>query len=86
MNTTNTLRGMATVSYWANDVPAAISWYSELLGTKPYFTRPSVEDPQYAEFRIGDYQHELGIISSSYRHANVSDQPGGVTLYWHGRV
>jgi hypothetical protein len=28
---------------------------------KPYFERPG-----YVEFRLGDYQHELGIIDSKY--------------------
>jgi len=32
-----------------------------VLGIEPYFTRPG-----YAEFGIGDYQHELGIIDRRY--------------------
>ena len=48
------LRGMATVNYWAADHAAAKQWYAELLGLPPYFERPG-----YAEFRVGDYQHEL---------------------------
>jgi predicted enzyme related to lactoylglutathione lyase len=70
------LRGMATVNYFAEDHEAAKRWYSELLGVEPYFNRPG-----YAEFRIGDYQHELGIIDSKY----APGEPGtsGVILYWH---
>jgi predicted enzyme related to lactoylglutathione lyase len=83
MNTNNTLRGMATVSFWADDVPAAVKWYSGLLDIKPYFIRPSMDDPQYAEFRLGDYQSELGIISSNYRQHGTSKQPAGIVLYWH---
>jgi len=43
------LRGIGTISLWSTDHQAAVDWYSELLGTKPYFERPG-----YAEFRIGD--------------------------------
>jgi catechol 2,3-dioxygenase-like lactoylglutathione lyase family enzyme len=50
------LRGMANVSFWAEDVKAARSWYSELFGIEPYFQRPDPENPAYVEFRIGDYQ------------------------------
>ncbi|MEV5879600.1 VOC family protein, partial [Streptomyces sp. NPDC052101] len=30
------LRGLATVSFWAADLAAAQSWYTELLGVEPY--------------------------------------------------
>lgn len=46
-----TLRGMATVSYYADDVPAARQWYSELLGIESYFQRPDAQNPTYVEFR-----------------------------------
>ena len=56
------LRGMTTVSYWAADMEAARAWYTELLGVEPYFERPGGGQPAaYLEFRIGDYQHELGL-------------------------
>ena len=38
------LRGLTTVSFWADDVAAAKRWYTELLGTPPYFARPDPED------------------------------------------
>jgi predicted enzyme related to lactoylglutathione lyase len=76
---TQALRGVATISLWAADHPAAVTWYSELLGTKPYFERPG-----YAEFRIGDYQTEVGIIDRAYApHLTFPDGPAGVVLYWH---
>jgi predicted enzyme related to lactoylglutathione lyase len=75
---TNFLRGMATVSYFAADHAAARRWYSTLLGTEPYFERPG-----YVEFRIGDYQAELGIIDSKYVPGVESGaQRAGVILYW----
>ena len=61
MSTTQPLRGFTTISYWAADLEAAKRWYTELLGIEPYFQRPG-----YCEFRIGDYQHELGLIESTY--------------------
>ncbi|WP_438445127.1 VOC family protein [Gorillibacterium sp. sgz5001074] len=78
------LRGMANVSFWAEDVKAAKEWYTRLFGEEPYFQRPDAEHPAYIEFRIGDYQHELGIIDRKYAPevANMSGA-GGATLYWH---
>ena len=72
------LRGLATVSFWAADLAAAKSWYTELLGIEPYFERPG-----YVEFRIGDYQHELGLIDAAYAPVGVPDVPGGAVMYWH---
>ena len=63
------LRGMATVNYWAAD----------LLGLPPYFERPG-----YAEFRVGDYQHELGLIDARYApDGHGAGRPAGAVLHWH---
>src|SRR5512142_2864507 len=76
---TQSLRGVATISLWAADHPSAVKWYSELLGTKPYFERPG-----YAEFRIGDYRTEVGISDSQYApHLTFPKGPAGAVLYWH---
>lgn len=83
MNDRSILRGMATVSFWAPDVKAARSWYTELLGVEPYFQRPNENEPAYVEFRIGDYQHELGIIDRKFAPKGTGDAPGGAVLYWH---
>ena len=77
------LRGMATVSYWADDLEAARRWYAELLGVEPYFERPDAENPAYIEFRIGDSQDELGIIDRKYAPPGAVADPGGAVLYWH---
>jgi predicted enzyme related to lactoylglutathione lyase len=77
------LRGFATVSYWAADLVAAKKWYSELLGIEPYFERPDPEHPAYVEFRLGDYQHELGLIDSKYAPKGAAAGPGGTIMYWH---
>jgi predicted enzyme related to lactoylglutathione lyase len=76
------LRGLSTINYFADDVPAAARWYTELLGVKPYFARPTEGTPAYVEFRVGDYQHELGILDSQYASPRRSDQVGGVITYW----
>jgi len=72
------LRGLTTVSLWAADLPAAKSWYTELLGIDPYFERPG-----YVEFRLGDYQHELGVIDSRYAPGGPATGPAGAVVYWH---
>ncbi len=77
------LRGMANVSYWADDVKEARKWYAELFGMEPYFQKPDSENPAYIEFRVGDYQHEVGIISKKYRPKLATEGPGGAVLYWH---
>lgn len=74
----HTLRGVATVSMWADDHAGAVRWYSELLAETPYFERPG-----YAEFRIGDHGTELGIIDNSYAlHLAHPDMASGVVVYW----
>lgn len=76
------LRGLATVSFWA-DVPAARQWYSELLGIEPYFVRPPEGPPAYVEFRLGDTQDELGIIDRRYAPSEAMTGFGGAVAYWH---
>src|SRR6267142_5119657 len=78
MEKSQVLRGLATVSFYATDHAAAKKWYSELLGVEPYFNVPG-----YCEFRIGDYQHELGIIDSAYAPAGATKAPAGAIAYWH---
>lgn len=78
------LRGLATISFYADDVAAATRWYAELLGVEPYFVRPEPPaPPAYVEFRIGDYQHELGIIDRRYAPADAATGSGGAVAFWH---
>src|SRR5690242_17089712 len=79
---TEMLRGMSTVSLYADDVAAARDWYAELVGAEAYFARPVEGPPAYVEFRVGDYQHELGIIDRRYAPPGAGG-PGGAILYWH---
>jgi predicted enzyme related to lactoylglutathione lyase len=91
------LRGLATVNYWADDLQAAKEWYSELLGIDPYFERAELDgrivapgepgydqaQPAYIEFRLGDYQHELGLIDSRYASEGSASGPASAVVYWH---
>ncbi|MGG3527234.1 VOC family protein [Bacillus pseudomycoides] len=78
MSDAQTLRGLTTVSFWTDDLAAAKKWYAELLGIEPYFERPG-----YAEFRLGDYQHKLGLIDSRYAPDGSVNGPAGALVYWH---
>jgi predicted enzyme related to lactoylglutathione lyase len=78
------LRGFATINFWADDLVAAVAWYAEFLGVAPYFERPGPDGrPAYAEFRTGDYQAELGIIDRKYAPPGAATEPGGAIMYWH---
>jgi len=72
------MRGIATISLWAEDLQAAKRWYTELLGVESYFQRQG-----YCEFRLGDYQHELGLIDSKFAPGARAEAPGGVVVYRH---
>lgn len=74
----STLRGMATVSFFAKDLDAATAWYTELFGAEPYFAVPG-----YREFRIGDHEGEFGLIDAAYAPGGPDREPGGAILYWH---
>ena len=76
------LRGLTTVTLFADDVTTAAQWYAELLGTQPYFTREVGGATAYAEFRVGDYEHELGIVDARFAPGRTAGATGPVT-YWH---
>jgi len=78
------LRGFATVTFFADDLLAASRWYAELLGVEPYFEVLGPDGrPGYREFRIGDYQDELGLIDRRYQPGARPAAPGGALVYWH---
>lgn len=77
------LRGLSTIGFQADDLNAASAWYGEVLGIAPYFVTPA-----YIEFRLGDYQHELGILKGEFRGQLGMDTatpvvPNGTVAYWH---
>lgn len=79
------LQGITTISYWAEDVAAAKKWYSELLGIEAYFNVTNKDGSLgYTEFRVGDYQHELGIIDRRFAPFDSSvTHTAGTIVYWH---
>lgn len=77
MNPIN-LRGISTISFYADNLEVAQKWYSKILGMEPYFKVPG-----YIEFRLGDYQHELGIIDSKFAPKKATDNAGSAIVYWH---
>lgn len=72
------LRGLSTISFYADNLNEAKKWYSETFRMEPYF-----DVPGYLEFRLGDYQHELGIIDGKYAPKEASKEIGGAIAYWH---
>lgn len=78
------LGGIATVSFFADDVEAAKHWYRDVLGIEAYFARPEPPAPSaYIEFRVGEDEVELGIIDRSYAPMMASmDGPAGAIVYW----
>lgn len=72
------LRGIATINFYAANHTEAVKWYSQYLNAEPYFNVPG-----YSEFRLGDFQVELGIVDNKYAPKNVSEKPAGITAYWH---
>ncbi|SDM28683.1 VOC family protein [Allokutzneria albata] len=76
------LRGLTTVTLFADDVPAAVAWYAELLGAQPYFQREFAGATAYVEFRIGDYQHELGVLDRRYAPPGTARGAVGTMTYW----
>ena len=83
MSTVYPLRGIAQVNISAVDVKKARDWYARFLGVEPYFQRPDADNPAYVEFRLGDYQHELGIIDRNYLPEETRDNSGGAIVRWH---
>jgi predicted enzyme related to lactoylglutathione lyase len=78
------LRGLATVNFYADDVTEAARWYAELLGVEPYYSVPGPDGkPAYIEFRLGDYQHELGFIDRRFAPPGAGRPAGGALANWH---
>ncbi|MBJ3784288.1 VOC family protein [Devosia sediminis] len=74
------LRGLTTVVFPVTDFDAAKSWYTKVFGIAPY-----MDTPAYAEFRVGDYQHEFGLLNvpMSGGFAQAPAAAGGAIVYWH---
>ncbi|HUQ38538.1 MAG TPA: hypothetical protein VM030_00155 [Acidimicrobiales bacterium] len=63
------LQGLRTVIYPSPDLAAAKAWWTELLGSEPYF-----DEPFYVGFEVAGY--ELGLLPDA-EHAG-----DGALTYW----
>ena len=76
------LRGMSTVTYYADDLEEARAWYTEFLGVEAYFARHTPDGVLgYVEFRIGDFSAELGLVQRQFE-VTPSAGPAGAILFW----
>ena len=64
--------GLRTAKYTARDLAAAKTWYSDVLGSLPYF-----DEPFYVGFNVGGF--ELGITPDS---SAGSERPEAGVAYW----
>lgn len=64
--------GLRTAAYHVNDIDAAKTWYSAVLGLAPYF-----DQPFYVGFNVGGY--ELGLQPTESDATNKAD---GAVAYW----
>ncbi|GAT73856.1 VOC family protein [Microbacterium hydrocarbonoxydans] len=74
-------RGIANLNLVADDMDAAIEWYSAVFGAGPYFIRPEQGPAQYAEWRFGDDEDEFALMDARFRPA--LPQPGGALVSMH---
>jgi catechol 2,3-dioxygenase-like lactoylglutathione lyase family enzyme len=76
------LRGLTTVTFYADDLDAAAAWYSDLLGIPPYYRHEVDGVPAYVEFRIGDLLHELGFVNAAYAPPGLGEGNDRATTHW----
>ena len=76
------LRGLTTTTFFADDMAAAREWYTEVFGAEPYFVRDAGGDAAYLEWRIGDYQHEFGLLHSRFAPHEHGGRATGAVIYW----
>ncbi|WP_193608868.1 VOC family protein [Nocardioides lijunqiniae] len=76
------LRGLTTVTFYADDLDAAAAWYADLLGIAPYYRHEVDGVPAYVEFRIGDLLHELGFVNAAYAPPGLGEGNDRATTHW----
>lgn len=74
-------RGLANLNLVADDMAAAIDWYTAVFDAEPYFVRPEEGPAQYAEWRFGDDEDEFALMDARFR--PVLDTPGGALVSMH---
>ena len=53
------------------------------VGRRTLLRAPSGGTTSIYRVRLGDYQHELGIIDSRYAPQGAATGPGGAVVFWH---
>lgn len=76
------LRGLTTVTFFADDLAQASAWYTPLLGVEPYFAKEFGGHLAYIEYRLGDHQHELGFLDRRYAPHPPTQAAAGAVVYW----
>lgn len=74
-------RGIANLNLVADDMTAAVEWYTRVFDSAPYFVRPDQGPTQYAEWRFGDDDDEFALMDARFRPA--LPQPGGALVSMH---
>lgn len=74
-------RGLANLNIVAEDMAAAVAWYSTVFDSSPYFVRPESGPVQYAEWRFGDDEDEFALMDARFRPA--LPKPGGALMSIH---
>lgn len=65
------------MTLFADDMAAARAWYTQVFELEPYFDRGP-----YLEWRVGDYQHEFGLLDSKFSPHPHGAGPAGAVVYW----
>jgi predicted enzyme related to lactoylglutathione lyase len=76
------LRGFTTVTFFADDMDKARTWYTSVFEAEPYFVREAAGEPAYLEWRTGDYQHEFGLLNARFAPHPHGGPPAGAVVYW----
>ncbi|BEL03102.1 VOC family protein [Actinoplanes sichuanensis] len=76
------LRGLTTITFFADDMAAARSWYTQVFESEPYFIRDVGPEAAYLEWRTGDYQHEFGLLNTRFAPHRPTGRPSGAIVYW----
>jgi predicted enzyme related to lactoylglutathione lyase len=77
------LRALTSIQLFVDDVAAAERWYSDVLGTEPYFRSEDVGLPAgHVGFRVGDHQSELGVTDRKLAPDGLGSGPAGTVTYW----
>ncbi|GEM33157.1 glyoxalase [Nocardia neocaledoniensis NBRC 108232] len=76
------LRGLATANFYADDLEEVKTWYGAVLGIEAYYAFPPEGEPAYIEFRVGDYEHELGFVDKRFAPPGAAASAGAIA-YWH---